>query len=110
MEKEIKCHLCKGRALLHFEELSLDNGKIIIKNSPYYKCGNCREEFATSEQMQELSEEINKKFSFLRPIINAGRSLAITLPKDLINYYRLKKGKSIRIVPESRNRMQLILE
>lgn len=59
MEKEVKCHLCKGKAELKFEGMKLDNGRIAIKQSPYYKCSKCKEELATSKQMQELSEQIN---------------------------------------------------
>jgi len=110
MEKEIECHLCGEKAKLYFEDLKLDNGKIVIKGSPYYKCEKCGEEFATSEQMQELSEQINTKFVFERPIINAGRSLAVTLPSDLVRYYNLKKGGKIKIIPESRNELRIELD
>jgi len=109
-KKEITCHLCKGKASLEYETLSLNNGKITIRDSPYYKCGKCKEEFSTSEQMQDLSEQINSGFAFSRPLIQAGRSLAITIPKDLIESYNLKKGKSIRLVPESRKKIELIIE
>jgi len=110
MEKQIGCHLCGGKAVLHFEDLELDNGRIIIKGSPYYKCAKCGEEFATSEQMQELSEDINTKFVFERPIINAGRSLAITLPADLVQYYSLKKGGRIKIIPENKKEMKITIK
>ena len=109
MEEEINCHLCGGKARLCFEDLPLDEGRIIIKDSPYYKCIKCKEEFATSEQMQELSDQINTKFVFQRPIINAGRSLAITLPADVVQYYKLKKGEKIKIIPESRKQLKITL-
>ncbi|MFH1752302.1 MAG: YgiT-type zinc finger protein [archaeon] len=54
MRKEINCHLCHGKARLKFEELELNEGKIIIKDSPYYECLKCHEKFATSKQMREL--------------------------------------------------------
>jgi len=107
MEKEITCHLCNGKALLQFEELELDDGEITIKDSPFYKCSKCKEEFSTSKQMHELSEQINTKFVFSRPIINAGRSLAITIPADIVQYYKLKKGEKIKLIPESRNEIKL---
>jgi len=107
MEKEINCHLCKGKAELKFEELLLDNGKIIIKDSPYYKCKKCKEEFSTSEQMHLLSKQINQNFVFQRPIINAGRSLAITIPADIAQFYNLKKGMKIKIMPENRHRLRV---
>ncbi|MDO8647930.1 MAG: AbrB/MazE/SpoVT family DNA-binding domain-containing protein [Candidatus Diapherotrites archaeon] len=107
MEKEIKCHLCGGNSILKFEELALNEGKLIIKDSPYYKCLKCGESFSTSEQMQELSEQINTKFSFKRPIINAGRSLAITLPSDIVQAYKLKKGEKICIIPENNKTLRI---
>lgn len=110
MEKEITCHLCNGKAFLKFEELELDNGKIVIKDSPHYKCSECKEEFSTSEQMQELSEQINSKFVFSRPIINAGRSLAITIPADIVQYYKLKKGRKIKLIPENKKEIKLKIE
>ncbi|MFH1587465.1 MAG: YgiT-type zinc finger protein [Candidatus Diapherotrites archaeon] len=110
MEKEIKCHLCDGKAVLKFEELKIDGGKITIKDSPYYKCTNCKEEFATSELMEELSEQINTKFVFRRPIINAGRSLALTLPSDLVQYYNLKKGEKIKLIPENKKEIKIRIE
>ena len=107
MEKEIKCVLCKSTAGLKFEELKLDNGKITIKDSPYYKCAKCGEEFSTAEQMQELSDQLNMRFKFKRPIINAGRSLAVTLPADLVEFYNLKKGEKIELIPENRHELRI---
>ncbi|MCR4336064.1 MAG: YgiT-type zinc finger protein [archaeon] len=110
MGKELTCHLCSGKAVLKFEEFELDNGKIIIKESPYYKCSECKEEFVTSEQMAELSNQINNNFVFSRPIINAGRSLAITLPSDIVQYYHLKKGEKIKLIPENKKEIRLKIE
>ncbi len=61
MEEKIKCHLCGGKAMLKSEDLRLDNDRITIKDFPHYKCGKCKEQFATSSQMQELSGQINTK-------------------------------------------------
>ena len=105
----VTCHLCGGKTKLRFEALELLGGKISVRESPYYKCLQCKEEFTSSEQMQELSELLNQKFSFPRPVIVAGRSLAITLPKDLAAYYGLKKGSKVRLVPETRKRIELLV-
>jgi len=109
MENKIKCHLCGGKAELKHENFELGNGRIVIKDSPYYKCAKCKEEFSTSEQMHELSDLINNKFVFQRPIINAGRSLAITIPADLAQYYNLKKGEKIKIIPEGKKEIKIKL-
>jgi YgiT-type zinc finger domain-containing protein len=108
MEETITCHLCKGKAKLKYETLKLDEGRIQINNSSYYECEKCGEEFSTDEQMKELDKQINKKFVFKRPLINAGRSLAITIPADIIENYGLKKGTKIDIIPENKN--QIILQ
>ncbi|MBI5884902.1 AbrB/MazE/SpoVT family DNA-binding domain-containing protein [archaeon] len=107
MEKEISCHLCGGKARLKFEELYLDEGRITIKESPYYECMKCHGAFATSEQMKELSRQINTKFVFQRQVINAGRSLAITLPADLAQFYHLKKGRKIKLIPETGHALKI---
>ncbi len=108
MEKEkIDCHLCGEEAILKLEELKLDEGKITIKNSPYYGCKKCKEKFATSEQMKELDEQIHRNFSFKRSVINAGRSRAVTFPSDFADYYDLKKGKKIEMIPENQKEFRV---
>lgn len=107
MEKEIKCHLCGGTAVLKLEELKLDDGKIIIKDSPYYQCQKCKESFSTSEQMNALDEQIHTHFSFKRAIINAGRSKAVTFPPDFADYYGLKKGRKIEMIPQSQKEFRV---
>ena len=106
---EIKCHLCGGQTQLRFEELKVADGKVTVRESPYYSCGKCGEEFSTQGQMQELSGIINERFSFSRPVISAGRSLAITLPKDLAAHYGIRKGAKVRLVPGSRTKIELIV-
>ena len=110
--EENECPICRSSSRLMHEDLKLLGGKVVIKNSPYYKCKKCGEEFATSEQMQELSDKISierQKFFFKRPIINAGRSLAITLPSDIVHKYSLKKGNIIKIIPENDTTLTLKL-
>lgn len=101
MEQEITCHLCNGKASLKFEELKLDGGKITIKDSPYFQCANCKESFSTSEQMQALDKRIHGAFSFKRTVIHAGRSKAVTFAPDFADYYGLKKGSKIELIPET---------
>ena len=64
MEKEnkINCHLCKGKAILKNRNISLDDGKILIKDSPYYECLKCGEQFVTNEQMSGFSNKIKCVF------------------------------------------------
>ncbi|MDD2478211.1 MAG: YgiT-type zinc finger protein [Candidatus ainarchaeum sp.] len=54
----MNCPFCKGSAKLEKADLILDNGKIIIKNEPNYKCKKCKQEFCTSDQMFHLDKKI----------------------------------------------------
>ena len=112
MEKQVACPLCNGASFLKFKDMSLFGGKFVLNNTPYYKCEKCGEEFASSEQMYLLSNLVlakRQEFFFSRPIINAGRSLAITIPSDIVSAYSLKKGRIISIIPESKDRLILKL-
>jgi len=101
-EKEkVKCIFCKGEAKLHYEDLNLLDGKMTLKGEPYYKCTVCKKEYVTSNQMKGTEEKINS-FYITRPVIATGRSLAITLPPDISNFYSIKKGTRIQIIPESK--------
>src|SRR3989344_1474872 len=109
-QNEVKCHLCGGKAVLQFEELKLDEGKITIKDSPYYRCQKCKEEFSTAEQMKELDEQLQFRFRFQRSIIHAGRSLAITLPTDLVEFYNLKKGEKLTLIPDGKKQLRIKIQ
>jgi len=104
MQKTVECGFCGGIAKLKCSDMKLKQGTIVIKDIPEYKCSKCGEVFSTSEQMHIIEEKINT-FPFHRPIINAGRSLAITLPADIVREYSLEKGREVRIIPESRKRL-----
>lgn len=100
MENEIKCHFCGGVAVIKYEDIVIDDGKIIIKNEPYYECKKCKEQFCTSEQMFALDKRLHEQIAFKRNVIAAGKSLAITLPADLVTHYKIKKGRKVSILAE----------
>jgi hypothetical protein len=102
MENKIKCHFCGGVAIIKYEDITIDDGKITIKNEPYYSCQKCKQEFCTSEQMFALDKRLHEQFTFKRSVIAAGKSLAITLPADIVTHYKIKKGKKVSILAEPR--------
>ena len=107
MEKEkIKCIFCGGKAEIKCEAIELLEGKVILKEQPYYKCEKCKKEFVTSKQMRETEKQINV-FSIVRPIVSTGRSLAITIPTDLAKFYKFKKGEKVQLIPESRHLLKV---
>lgn len=109
MEEKIACVFCKGEANVAFEELNLLNGKITLRNQPYYRCNKCKKEFVTPEQMLQAEKELKTHFAFNRPVISSGRSLVITLPTDLVAFYKLKKGTTVKLVPEDNKTVKLVI-
>lgn len=105
---EIKCPLCKGTAKLIKKNIKLSKGKATLKGAESYKCQKCGEIFSTSKQVKESEKRIRNEFFFKRKIISTGGSLAITLPSDLSEYYKLEKGTTISIVPEGKNAIKII--
>lgn len=103
MNKKIICDVCGKEAILKYRDITLDNGKIIIKKEPYYECQKCKESFVTSEQMKELDKRLYNSFIFKRNVIVAGKSLAVTLPKDVVDYYKIKKGNKVSILTDSKS-------
>lgn len=59
--------------------------------------------------MLQTEKELKTHFAFNRPIISTGRSLAITLPTDLVDFYKLKKGTTVRLVPEDNRTVKLVI-
>ena len=106
MENKIDCYYCKGKAILKQRDLKLFEGKIVLKQQPYYQCLKCRRDFATSEQMLETEKELNT-FSVKRQIVETGRSLAITIPKEMAEFFELKKGSEIQLIPESKSILKI---
>ncbi|MBU2100420.1 AbrB/MazE/SpoVT family DNA-binding domain-containing protein [Candidatus Micrarchaeota archaeon] len=105
-KKELECGFCGGKTELKCESLELLNGKVVLKQQPYYKCKKCKKEFVSSEQMKETEKQINT-FYVSRPIVSTGRSLAITIPTDLAKFYDLKKGEKVQLIPESRHSLKV---
>jgi hypothetical protein len=107
MEKEeVKCVFCEGDAKLDYEEISLLNGKVILKEQPFYKCKECKREFVTGQQMRDTEAQINT-FSVTRPIVSTGRSLAVTIPTDIAKFYKLKKGEKVKLIPENKHVLKI---
>lgn len=57
MDKQIEC-FCGGKAFLKTRNLRLKENSMTIKDTHYYKCRKCGDNFSTSEQMHELDAKI----------------------------------------------------
>ncbi len=64
MNKQIVCHLCNSKVILKSETMKLNSNNVIIKDSYYYRCLKCKNEFSTSEQMKELELDIKNLYKY----------------------------------------------
>jgi len=107
LKTKIKCPVCEGNAKLSKASLKMFGGLVMLKENPIYECEKCKEKFATGKMVDSTVEKARKEFSFARKLISTGGSLAITIPPDLAQFYKLKKGESIELVPAGEHLMKL---
>ena len=112
-KKEMTCPFCRSTAKLTKYDAKLFNGELVVNGVPIYRCGDCGEEFSSSEMVDEglrlAKEAFSKKgFNFQRQVISTGGSLAITLPTDLSKHYNLKKGSVVKVIPFSKNEIRIL--
>lgn len=104
---KIKCPICEGEARLSKTSIKMFNGVVTLKDNPIYECSKCKEKFATGKMVDKTVERAKKEFSFARKLISTGGSLAITIPPDLAQFYKLKKGESVELVPAGEHLMKV---
>lgn len=109
-KNKIGCPLCGGSAELTERDISLLEGKVILKSQPFYKCSKCNERFATSKQVEKAEKELRAAFFFKRKVISTGGSMALTVPGDIAKFYHLHKGSSILLVPENEKTFKVVVE
>jgi len=74
-----------------------------LKNVSAFKCLNCGKLFFTEEQvaiMNKRTAELRQSFfGFERTVTKSGRSLAITIPSELVDHLKIRKGEKIKVIP-----------
>lgn len=106
----MNCPICGEKAFLSKQSLDLFNGLFKLKDNPIYECKNCFEKFATGKMVDLALDMAKEQFNFRRKIISTGGSLAITLPIDLSEFYKMKKGKDVQLIPKSKKELRIIIE
>lgn len=77
-------------------------------------CGQCDETLFESIASDKIEEEVKKRGLWgLRArskVSEVGNALDVRIPKNIANFFSLKKGKEIILEPIDRNRLQIIIE
>jgi len=74
---------------------------------PAEVCSKCNESFVDSKSMQKIEDAAKKKgiwgLGTKTKITKTGNSLAVRIPKKMVDYLKLKNGKEAYIHPEGKN-------
>jgi len=107
-----KCYVCeKGNLKKKKVDYSL-YGELIGKFNAEV-CDKCGETFFSEEVSEKITEIAKKKGLFgleaKTKIGQAGSTLDIRLPQKIIAYMKLKKGEEIKLIPESKRKLIIIV-
>ena len=103
-----KCYLC-GNGSLTKKEVEYKLYGVGIGKFNAEVCGKCGEVFFDEQTSKKMTEIAKKKglwgLQAKTKIGQAGTTLDIMLPKKIIEFLNLKKGKEVEIYPEGKNRL-----
>ena len=105
---EEKCYICeKGRLTKKRVDYNLYGVNIGKFNAEV--CDKCGEIFFDEDTSKRMTEIAKKKglwgLQTKTKIGQAGTTLDVRLPKKIIEFLNLKKGKEVEIYPEGKNRI-----
>jgi len=103
-----KCYICEGgilsRKKVDYRLYGIDIGKFAAE-----VCDKCGEIFFNEETSKKMTEIAKKKglwgLQTKTKIGQAGTTLDVRLPKRIIEFLNLKKGKEVEIYPEGKNKL-----
>ena len=107
-----KCYICEKGDLIKkkvdYELYGISIGKFNAE-----VCNKCGEIFFNEEASKKMTEIAKQKglwgLQAKTKIGQAGTTLDIRLPKRIINFFNLKKGKEVEIYPEGKNKLVISL-
>ena len=106
----MKCPVCENDTLKKSKIKEYMFG-IYLGKFPALVCTHCKESFTDSTTTQRIEEIAKKKglwgLGATTKITKTGNSLAVRIPKKIVDYLKLKDGEETYIHPEDR---KLIIE
>jgi|SRR3989338_1381979 len=107
MRDENTCWECGKKMREKRVEYSLYGVK--IGNFPAKVCETCKEEYFSEEISRRITNAVKKKglwgLQTTTKIGQAGTTLDIRLPKKIIQFLNLEKGKEVKLYPEGKNKL-----
>lgn len=105
--KRIKCEECGGKIIRKSVKYSIYG--VEIGKFPAEVCIKCKETCFSEETSREITKRTKKLelwgLESKTKLGMAGSTLDIRLSKNLINFFKLKKGEEVTIYPENKHRL-----
>lgn len=99
----VKCPICEKGILKKSKERKVFYG-IDLGEYPIEKCTKCGEVFTDSKVMREIEKKAKEKgiwgLGRKTKITRTGNSLAVRIPKQIVEFLKLKEGKEAYLHPE----------
>ena len=107
MKEEELCWECNGKMEDTTTDYFLYGTK--IGNFPAKVCEKCNESYFSEETSKKITQITKQKglwgLQAKTKVGKVGTTLDIRLPKKIIDFLKLKKGKEVTIFPESKNKL-----
>ena len=82
-----------------------------LHNVRAYQCSKCNKTFFTEEQAHEMeartAEVKEYTFGFERKVTISGKSLVVSIPKELADHLNIKQGTKVRIIPVAKEGLMI---
>lgn len=97
------CPICKGK--LKNQKIKEEMFGVFLGEFPALVCIKCDESFTDEKTTKEIEAAAKKKgvwgLGKKTKITKTGNSLAVRIPKEIVDYLHLKEGKEAYIHPEN---------
>jgi len=91
-----KCSVC-GKRMIEKKDKTPEG----ISYS-YYRCEECGEEILDMKQLHVIAEKYRKIKGYRAKISRWGISIAVRIPKELVQQYHLTGKKEMTMIPEKK--------
>jgi len=106
----VKCPICE-KGILRKEKTKKTMFGVYLGEFPAEICNKCGESFTDSKTTQKIEDAAKKKgiwgLGAQTKITKTGNSLAVRIPKKVVDYLKIETGKEVYIHPDGR---KLIIE
>lgn len=103
-----KCYIC-AKGSLEKETVDYKLYGVNIGKFDAEVCGKCGEIFFNEETSRKMTQIAKRKgiwgLQTKTKIGQSGTTLDIRLPKRIIDFFKLKKGREVEVYPEGKNKL-----